>query len=273
MRPQKLPFFDENQTKSINYRKKNLQKKRNFTKLLAALALLAFFMPAMTAVGQTETTYTFSAKDWKASPSNWTSIKAGNQYTNLQGIQVTTGASGACGNSDVSFSNVSKITVKYCTNKASGKGSISWYNVSSTSANAQSGTLVGSQTITAPSSGGTTLKTFEIVPSSPQTGYVQLYVTCTTNSIYVYSVTITTDAGDSSYTVTAEKEAGIFTAYVAEGTTFSGTDTSVTVAEGGSATFQATVISGYIFDGWYNGNTLFPTARPTQLTTLLRSSH
>lgn len=55
-----------------------------------------------------------------------------------------------------------------------------------------------------------------------------------------------------AYTVTAAAGTGISTAYVAVGTSFSGTSTSVTVAQGGSATFQATLASDYVFDGWYD---------------------
>jgi hypothetical protein len=61
-----------------------------------------------------------------------------------------------------------------------------------------------------------------------------------------------TAKGVPAYTVTAAKETGISTAYVAAGTSFSGSATSVTVAEGGSATFQAAVSSGYGFSGWYD---------------------
>ena len=169
--------------------------KKTFTILIAAIAAILMMTLPEKVVGQTTTTYQFNSKSWGTTTTNWTSKKDGNAMTDGQGIQVTTGASGACGNSDISYSNVSKITVTYCTNNKAGNGSISWYNVSSTTATAQSGTLVGSQTITAPSSGGTTLKSFDIEPSSSQTGFIQLYVTCTTNSVYVYSVKITYSSG------------------------------------------------------------------------------
>ena len=55
-----------------------------------------------------------------------------------------------------------------------------------------------------------------------------------------------------TYTVTAAAGTGISTAFVHEGTSFSGTSTTATVAQGGSATFQATLTSGYVFDGWYD---------------------
>ena len=169
--------------------------KKTFTILIAAIAAIMLITLPGKAVGQTTTTYQFNSKSWGTTTTNWTSKKDGNAMTDGQGIQVTAAASGACGNSDISYSNVSKITVTYCTNNKSGNGSISWYNVSSTTAAAQSGTLVGSQDITAPSSGGTTLKSFDIEPSSSQTGFIQLYVTCSTNSVYVYSVKITYSSG------------------------------------------------------------------------------
>ncbi|MCR4827454.1 MAG: chitobiase/beta-hexosaminidase C-terminal domain-containing protein, partial [Bacteroidales bacterium] len=78
-----------------------------------------------------------------------------------------------------------------------------------------------------------------------------------------------------TYTVTADAGTGISTAYVAEGGTFSGTATSVTVAQGGSATFQATAANGYVFDGWYdqsnqlvNANTTFTITNVQGNTTL-----
>ena len=57
----------------------------------------------------------------------------------------------------------------------------------------------------------------------------------------------------NTYTVTAAAGTGINTAYVAAGTSFSGTSATATVTHGGSATFQATVANGYVFDGWYDG--------------------
>lgn len=60
--------------------------------------------------------------------------------------------------------------------------------------------------------------------------------------------------GGNLYTVKANKGTGINTAYVAEGTSFSGTATSIVVSSGSSATFKATLGANYNFDGWYNGS-------------------
>ncbi len=126
-------------------------------------------------------TYTFTSKSWGASPANWTSGKDGNALTSGQGIQVTTGVSGANGTSPISFTNISKIEVKYCTNASKGAGTIK--------------VQVGSGeektfSVTKPSSGGTTLKTATFSFSPEETGKVKVTGLCTANSVYVSSVTI-----------------------------------------------------------------------------------
>ena len=126
-------------------------------------------------------TYTFNSASWGASPANWTNGAAGNQLTSGQGIQVTTGKSGANGTSPVSFTNISKIEVQYCTNASKGVGTIK--------------VQVGSGTektfsVSAPSSGGTTLKTTTFTYATKETGSVKVTGLCTTNSVYIYSVTI-----------------------------------------------------------------------------------
>ena len=130
------------------------------------------------------TTYTFTSKSWAAtsgsSTANWTSGKDGNALTSGRGIQVTTGATGANATSPVSFSNVTKVDVTYSTNASSGAGTI--------------GIKIGSNTILnkgVTKTDGTTDRTLEYSFSPAQSGYVQITVTCTTNSIYVKSVAIT----------------------------------------------------------------------------------
>jgi len=132
--------------------------------------------------------YTFTSKSWAAtlngSTANWTSGKDGNQLTSGQGVQVTTGASGANATSPTSYTNVTKIVVTYCTNASKGAGSIAVQVGSNTAL---------SQNVT--STGGTTLRTLEYTPSSAQSGNVKLTVTCTTNSIYISKIAITYDSG------------------------------------------------------------------------------
>ena len=159
-------------------------------------------------------TYTFTNKSWADSSNGWTSGKDGNGFTTNQGVQVTTGASGANATTKTSFTNVSSVAVQYCTNAKAGKGTIK-IQVGSNSAQ--------SFAVTAPSSGGTTLKTKTFTFSPNQTGAVKISVDCTTNSIYIYEITITTiDA--TTYTVTYNANGG-------SGTMSSSTGSSIKIKE------------------------------------------
>ena len=155
--------------------------------------MLLFLLGSLNVWGE-DVTYTFTTKSWGAkigdTEANWTSGKAGGQLTANQGIQVTTGQTGANGTSPVSYTNVSKIVVKYCTNASSGVGTI---KVQVGNGDEQS------FSVTKPSSGGKTLKNAEFDFSPEETGKVKITAECTTNSVYVHSVTITyTPEGDPS---------------------------------------------------------------------------
>ena len=129
---------------------------------------------------ETITTYTFNSKSWGDSTESWTSGKAGNQLTSGQGVQVTTGVSGANATCKTSFSKVSSVVVKYCTNSNKGAGTIK-ITVGSVS-----------KSFTVSKTGGTSLRdaTFDFSSELP-TGTPKIEVTCTTNSIYVNSISIT----------------------------------------------------------------------------------
>ena len=136
---------------------------------------------------ETTITYTFTAKDWKATPANWTSGKAGGGFSN-GGIQVTSNAnySGANGTSPRSFNSISKIVVTYNTNQSAGAGSIE-AKVGDNAANTNNVAYGGSGD--GRSANYTT--TFNYSPT--QTGSVKITVNTTTNSIYLCSVAITYD--------------------------------------------------------------------------------
>lgn len=131
------------------------------------------------------TSYTFSTKSWGVNQTGigtWTSSKDGNGYTTGQGVQVTSGATGANATSSKLYTCVKKIVVKYCTNNSDGVGSIS--------------VKIGTNTaetfdVTKPAKGtGTTIKQAEFTFGNGQTGNVQITVGCTTNSVYIYGVDI-----------------------------------------------------------------------------------
>ena len=127
---------------------------------------------------QTTTTYTFTSKSWGDSTNSWTSGKDGGQLMSGQGVQVSTTYSGANATCKISFSNVSAVVVKYCTNSSKGAGTIK--------------VTIGSvtETFTVSKEGGTTLRdaTFNF---NGVTGTPKIEVTCNTNSIYVYAISIT----------------------------------------------------------------------------------
>lgn len=135
-----------------------------------------------------KTTYTFTSKAWADATNSWTSIADGNQYNNdNQGVQVTTGTTGAGAETKNSLDNVSKVVIKYCTNATKGVGSIT----------VTVGTAELSKDVT--KTGGTELRDLEFAFDN-KSGKVSFEVECTTNSIYVNSVTITAGGGTSSTT-------------------------------------------------------------------------
>lgn len=128
-------------------------------------------------------TYTFTSKSWGATvgddEANWTSGQDGN-FQSGRGVQVTTTVSGANATSPTSLPNISKIVVTYSTNASKGAGSIAFQ--------------VGDgeeKSLDVTKTGGTDDRTLTYNFSPNETGKVKITVTCTTNSIYVKSVTIT----------------------------------------------------------------------------------
>ena len=129
------------------------------------------------------TTYTFTSKSWGDASNSWTSVKDGYQYdSGKQGVQVTANASGASAETKSEFNSVKKIDVRYCTNATNGVGSIQM-SVGETGL---------TQNVT--KTGGATLRDLEFTFDNAS-GQVGIYVTCTTNSIYIHSVTITSGGG------------------------------------------------------------------------------
>ena len=134
--------------------------------------------------------YQFTSHQWKAVTngvsSNWFSIKDGDSFASYQ-VPVTKDRSGACANSPESFDNISSITVHYSTNTKSGKGTIRVYCVDSADSKAQNGKQVSNGfLINMP--GKEQAAKFTCAPSV--SGYVQIFVDCTENSIYIKSVDI-----------------------------------------------------------------------------------
>jgi hypothetical protein len=133
-------------------------------------------------VQQTTTTYTFNSKSWGDSTQSWTSGKDGAQYTSGQGVQVTSTYTGANATCKTTLSNVSSVEVSYCTNKSSGKGSIT----------IAIGSVTKTVDVAKSWSDGRTLKTLTLDFSSElPSGTPKITVACSANSVYINALTFT----------------------------------------------------------------------------------
>ena len=136
--------------------------------------------------GTQNTTYTFTSKAWEDATNSWTSGKDGAGFaTDKNGVQVTATATGANASTKASLSNVTKVVVTYCTNATKGEGSI----------DIEVGNAKVSKDVT--KAGGAALRDLEFEFANAS-GNVKITVNCTTNSIYVNSVTVTA-AGGAAY--------------------------------------------------------------------------
>ena len=125
------------------------------------------------------TTYTFNSKSWGDATNSWSSNTAGDELTSGRGIKIL-GSASAEGITKNSYTDVTKVVVTYCTNASSGTGSVT-VTVGDTE--------FGTNSISKPSSGGATLKTFTYTHAAA-TGKVKISASASTNSIYIYSVQI-----------------------------------------------------------------------------------
>ena len=144
------------------------------------------------------TTYTFTSKSWEDATSSWNSLQDGYALQANQGVQVTANLSGAAAQTKEALSSVTNVVVKYCTNASKGVGSIKM----------SVGTNELSQDVT--KTGGTSLRDLEYSFNNAS-GKLGIEVTCTTNSIYVYSITVTANGGASysNYSTACEHGTGV----------------------------------------------------------------
>lgn len=166
-------------------------------------------------------TYKFTSKTWEATcdgvVANWTPKKEGAGFSN--GVQATDAfkTDDIVAISPKSFEKVTKVTVAYHTNSKKGAGTIS----------VKIGDNTGiSKSVT--KTGGTKSRSLEYTPAENQTGNVALAVKCTTNSIYVESVSITYEDGTSC---------GVPTFSVEEGTYKEAQAIKLTAGEGGEVVY------------------------------------
>jgi len=142
------------------------------------------------------TEYTFNSLSWGAtsggSAANWTSGKDANGFTSGQGVQVTSAKTGANATSPTSFTNVSRIVVTYNTNKGQGAGSIEMKIGTNSSVTNNVAWQSGDD-------GTCANYTTTFSYATTQSGNVKLTTNCTTNSIWVKSIEITSGSATQHY--------------------------------------------------------------------------
>ena len=156
------------------------------------------------------TTYTFTSVKWAskidATPCNgttdgWICDKEASEYstgyTNAEGlpyskgVSVKTGTSGAGATSVLEFEDVRRITFNFCQNSSKGRGTI---NVQVGDNEPQSITINRPAT----TGSGVYLRDSVINFSTPQTGKIKFWITCTENAINLNSISIRSANGGSS---------------------------------------------------------------------------
>ena len=147
-----------------------------------AIELNSHASSAQAAPGASPMTSTFSSKSWGVSGGD-TWVSDNDAFgTNAKGIQVTASLSGAGATSSETYSNISKISVNAATT-ASGVGDIT-IKVGTGSA----------QTICELNSNSTSAD-YDLDYETPVSGKVTFVVNCSTNSLYLKSITITYGGG------------------------------------------------------------------------------
>lgn len=135
--------------------------------------------------------YQFTGREWTATnngvTADWHCIQQGAYDVNTNYVKIE-GGSHASANSTVSFDNISLVKVYYATTK-DGKGRLSVFCVDDSLASLKSGSIIGdSKVVQGPAT--TTDRYEEFKPSSLCSGYIQIYASCSVNSIYIKSVDI-----------------------------------------------------------------------------------
>ena len=135
--------------------------------------------------------YQFTGRNWTATndgvTANWHCIQQGAYDVNTNFVKIE-GGSIALANSTVSFDNISLVKVYYATTK-DGKGRLSVFCVNDSLTASQSGLILG-DSVDVPRPATTTDRYVEFKPSSLCSGYIQIYASCSVNSIYIKSVDI-----------------------------------------------------------------------------------
>ena len=173
-----------------------------------ALIICTFFVPLYLFAGIT--TYTFTSKTWASeigstvcdrTSDGWICDKEASEYSSgyinaeglpySKGVSVKTGTTGAGATSVLEFEQVRRVTFNFCQNSSKGQGYI-YVQVGNNEAQ--------SIKINKPvvSGSGVNMRDSVIIFTTPQTGKVKFWVTCTENAININTISIRSANGGSS---------------------------------------------------------------------------
>lgn len=193
--------------------------------------------------------YTFTSKSWADATSSWTSDNDGYQFSSPN-VQVTSAYTGAGATSNSSFSNITSIKVTACTT-SKGVGNIT-VKVGSGAA----------QTICTLSK-STASTEYELTYSPAVSGKVTFVVNCSTNSMYMSAIEVTTSGGGGS-----KIDATLY--YKGTSATISDQDSPYTLPT--STPYGDDACSEWKFDGWLGSTYAKSTTKPSPYITQLSST-
>ena len=224
--------------------------KKTFTKLFAALALLAFFIPSMIAVGQTRESYsvTYGVSDLENMFQNGSSYASANGYWKVP----ETANNSAIINIPITYQPTSDITITFSIATFGSGTNPSSSNTTITATGTEtSSNWTGSGVSSYPSSSTYVNGVMTITKPQNPTTLAGLDITMGVNSgikiFRLQSITIEYTYGGgtpTTYTVTFNAGAGTFVG----NTDFP--NTSNTVTAGTYTLPSANPATGYTFDGW-----------------------
>lgn len=136
--------------------------------------------------------YQFTSRNWTAIDNgvaaNWHCIQSGVKDGNTSYVKIEGGCI-ASANSTVSFDNISLVKVYYATT-TNGKGRLSVFCVNDSLASLKFGSIIGDSLDVQGPAAKDTDRYVVFKPSSLCSGFIQLYASCSVNSIYIRSVDI-----------------------------------------------------------------------------------
>ena len=152
--------------------------------VIASATYYAVFARLLDGTPERTDAYTFTSKAWADATNSWTSTKDASALSSGKGVQVAKTTTVAAAQTKAEFKHVHKAVVTYCTT-STGQGAMKM--------------TVGDESVLNyfTNEGSTSLRELEFL-FNDASGTVSFIVSCTNNSIYINSLSITSGGGNYS---------------------------------------------------------------------------